>query len=52
MWKLLLRLDLLAPTGAARNAGAALDAERQALAEVDSVVGRLHRHAAVTRPAA
>ena len=36
---------------AVRNAAAVLEAHRTALAEVDSVVDRLQRHAAV-RPAA
>ena len=52
MWKQLLRLDLLSPTGAVRNVAAVLDAQVLAMAEVDSVVARLHRHAAAERPAA
>jgi hypothetical protein len=52
MWKQLLRLDLLSPTGAVRNVATVLDAQERAMAEVDSVVARLHRHDAAKRPAA
>jgi hypothetical protein len=52
MWKQLLRFDLLSPTGAVRNVAAVLDARERALAEVDSVVDRLHRHVVAARPAA
>lgn len=52
MWKQLLRLDLLSPTGAVRNVATVLAAQERAMAEVDSVVDRLHRHAAAERPAA
>jgi hypothetical protein len=41
--KLLLQFDFLAPSGATRNVMRALDAERAALREVDSVVARLQR---------
>jgi hypothetical protein len=52
MWKLLFGFDLLAPTAATRNAAAVLDARDRAMAEVDSVVARLHRHDAAERAAA
>jgi len=46
-------IEVLGGTGATRNALAALDAHRVAMAEVDSAVARLHRHAAgKERPAA
>lgn len=51
MWKRPLpSLHLLAPAGAARDA-AVLAVREQDMAAVDSVVDRLHRHAA-ERPAA
>jgi hypothetical protein len=52
MWKQLLRFDLLSPSGAVRNVASVLDARERAMAEVDNVVARLHRHVAVERPAA
>jgi hypothetical protein len=52
MWSMRTVAELFSPTGAARNAGAAIDAHRNALAEVDSVVARLQRHVAAERPAA
>ena len=54
VFKLLMQFgfDPLAPATAARNARLALDTERQALAAVDGVVARLHRHDAAARPAA
>ena len=54
MLGLRLVLDFLsgAAAGAARNAGAVLDARRTALAEVDSVVARLQRQVAAHQPAA
>ena len=52
MWKLLQRFDLLAPAGAVRNVAVVLDARERDVAAVDSVVDRLHRHAAAERPAA
>lgn len=52
VWKLLRpSLDLLAPAGAVRNVAAALADRERDMAAVDSVVGRLHPHAA-ERPAA
>jgi hypothetical protein len=53
MWSMRSVVEVFSPAGAARNAGAAIDADRDALAEVDSVVARLQRHAAAAdRPAA
>ena len=52
MWIVHVALDLLGSAGAARNAGSVLDAERTALAEVDSVVARLQRHVPAVQPAA
>ena len=54
MWKLVLSsLDLLAPAGAVRNVATVLAARDRDMAAVDSVVDRLHRHAAGSeRPAA
>ena len=52
MWRWQTLFDFLGSAGAANNAGAALDAHRTALAEVDSAVARLQRHAPAVRPAA
>jgi hypothetical protein len=52
MWKWLTAIDLLAPANAVRNARWSIEAERKAMAEVDSVVARLHRHDAARVPAA
>ena len=52
MWRWQTLFDFLGSAGAAHNAGAALDAHRTALAEVDSAVARLQRHAPAVRPAA
>jgi hypothetical protein len=52
MWMVQLVFDLLGPRGAAANAASVLDAHHTAMAEVDSVVARLHRHAMVRQPAA
>ena len=54
MLSLRLVVDFLvgAGAGAARNAGAVLDANRTALAEVDNVVARLQRQVAAPQPAA
>jgi hypothetical protein len=46
-------IDALGGAGATRNAMAAVEHHQIAMAEVDSVVARLHRHAAgKERPAA
>jgi hypothetical protein len=52
MWTMQSLFALLGASGAARNAGSALDAHRDALAEVDSLVARLQHHASSMRPAA
>ena len=51
MWMVDVLTDIFGSARAVRNAAAVLEAHRTALAEVDSVVDRLQRHAAV-RPAA
>ena len=52
MWMVRLVLDLVGARGAVVNAASALAADRHAMVEVDNVVARLHRHAAVAQPAA
>jgi hypothetical protein len=52
MWWIRSAIELLGSAGAARNAAAAIEAHRNDLAEVDSVVARLQLHAAAERPAA
>ena len=53
MWQALLRIDFLgSAAGAVHNARSVLEADRVALAEVDSVVDRLQRHVAAVASAA
>jgi hypothetical protein len=52
MWRMQMLFDFVGSAGAARNAGSVLEAHRTALAEVDSAVARLQRHAQAVRPAA
>jgi hypothetical protein len=51
MWLLRFAIDVLDSGRALRNAGEAIEAHHRDVAEVDSVVARLQRHAAM-QPAA
>lgn len=52
MWWIESLIGVFGSAGAVRNAGDALDAHRNGLAEVDSAVARLQQHAPAVRPAA